>query len=392
MNDSPPTLRNAAGRVRLCVSGLLSLFLNSGPVPAEIVSEEVSVHTLPADHGPHWLWVNDMTFNHIADGRATLVDGESGEYLGMLSTGLMFLSLTIPSHGREIYAAQTYYSRDHRGKRSDIVAIYDARTLNAVDEVPIPPHRGISTPTLWNAALTDNDRFMLIFNFTPAMGVSVVDVRARKFLREVETPGCVLAYPAGPARFLSLCGEGAVLDVELGDDGNVLARRKSARFFDPWVDAVQEDAVRRNSTWLFYSDQGFIHPVEMVDDGVQLMEKWSLLSAQDNLESWRPGGIQALALHEKSDRLYVVMHQGGVDSHDEPGREIWIYDLGSRTRVQRVVTKNLVASIQVSDAASPLLFASFPGSPSLDIYDGITGEYLRTISDLGYSPMVLQRH
>ena len=82
------------------------------------------MHELTDISNPHRLWVNDMVFDFIADGRSTLIDGDTGEYLGMLSTGLMFLSLTIPSHQREIYAAQTYFSRAHRGKRSDFVAVY----------------------------------------------------------------------------------------------------------------------------------------------------------------------------------------------------------------------------------------------------------------------------
>ncbi len=381
---------NGAKRSNLFVC--LLLLLQSLPARADTLVEDVHVHTLPAKPGPHWLWVNDITFNHIADGRATLVDGASGEYLGMLSTGLMFLSLTIPSHHREIYAAQTYFSRDHRGVRSDVVAVYDARTLSPVMEIPIPPKRGISMPTLWNAPLTDNDRFMLIFNFTPATSVSVVDVTERKFLQEVEIPGCVLAYPSGPSRFLSLCGDGAVLDVVLDETGQVLEKRRSTPFFDPWVDPVQEDAVRWKSGWLFYSDEGFIHTVLITEKGVSFPGKWVLLNDKDRQESWRPGGLQALAAHEASGRLYIVMHQGGAYSHDDPGREIWVFDLASRARIQRIATRNLVASIQISGDGAPLLLTSFPGNPSVDVYDAISGKYLRTIGDLGYSPMVLQRH
>src|SRR5207248_9112343 len=35
---------------------------------------------------PHWVWVNDVAFFAFPDGRAFLVDGDSGKMLGMLST------------------------------------------------------------------------------------------------------------------------------------------------------------------------------------------------------------------------------------------------------------------------------------------------------------------
>ena len=40
--------------------------------------------------------------------------------------------------------------------------------------------------------------------------------------------------------------------------------------------------------------------------------------------------MQHLAVHQKSGRLYSLMHQGGPDTHKEPGTELWIYDLARR--------------------------------------------------------------
>ena len=350
------------------------------------------MHELTDISNPHRVWVNDMVFDFIADGRSTLIDGDTGEYLGMLSTGLMFLSLTIPSHQREIYAAQTYYTRAHRGKRSDFVAVYDARSLNPVDEIPIPPKRAITTPTLYHAALTDNDQFMLINNFTPSMSVSVVDVKSRKFIGEIESPGCVLIYPSGPRRFNMLCGDGSLFSVNLDETGKVLKKGRSKSFFDPMEDSVQEEGVRYANEWLYFSNESYIYPVDVSQEEPAFPDRWSLLTELDREEAWRPGGVQPLAVHENTKRLYIVMHQGKKYSHDDPGKEIWVYDLNTKMRIQRINTKNLVASIHVSKDSEPLLFTAFPVSPSLDIYDAISGEYLRTVSNLGYSPMVLQSH
>jgi methylamine dehydrogenase heavy chain len=357
---------------------------------AEVLPEQVTIHKLTDISNPHRVWVNDMAFNFIADGRATLIDGDTGDYLGMLSTGLMFLSLTHPSHQNEIYSAQTYYTRAHRGDRSDFVAVYDASTLNPIAEIPIPPKRAVTKPTLYNAAITDNDQFMLINNFTPAMSVSVVDVKARKFIGEIESSGCVLIYPTGARSFQMLCGDGTLLSVHLDKKGKLLKKAKSKKFFDPMKDGVQEEAVRFANQWLYFSNEADIFPVDISQKEPTFPASWSLLTKTDREESWRPGGVQPLTVHEGTKRLYIVMHQGNDYSHDDPGKEIWVFDLKTKKRVQRISTENLVASIHVSHDAKPLLFTTFPGSPSLDIYDAISGEYLRTVSDLGYSPMVLQ--
>ena len=359
---------------------------------AEIKPEQATVHKLTDIANPHRVWVNDMVFNFIADGRSTLIDGDTGDYLGMLSTGLMFLNLTIPSHQKEIYAAQTYYSRAHRGERSDFVAIYDASSLSPLAEIPIPAKRAVTTPSLHHAALTDNDQFMLIYNFTPVMSVSVVDVKSRQFIAEVESPGCVMVYPTGPRQFNMLCGDGSVFSVGLDKNGKAVKKSKSKAFFYPMKDPVEEEGVRVKNEWLYFSDGGDIYPVDVSTSRPTFPDKWSLLTSNDRKESWRPGGVQPLAVHAGSERLYIVMHQGKKDSHDDPGKEIWVYDLNSKKRIQRINTKNLVASIHVSQDSKPLLFTVFPGSPSLDIYDAMSGDYLRTVSDLGYSPMVLQAH
>jgi methylamine dehydrogenase heavy chain len=33
------------------------------------------------------MWVNDVAFNHMNDGRAYLLDADAGEFLGMISAG-----------------------------------------------------------------------------------------------------------------------------------------------------------------------------------------------------------------------------------------------------------------------------------------------------------------
>ena len=56
-------------------------------------------------------------------------------------------------------------------------------------------------PMMANSELTDDERFLLIYNFNPAQSVTVVDTKTRKFVGEIETAGCALVYPTGPRSF-----------------------------------------------------------------------------------------------------------------------------------------------------------------------------------------------
>ena len=99
--------------------------------------------TLAVPASKHWVWVNDFVFPHMADGMAYLIDGDTGRYLGTLSTGYGFERLLLSRDGKLIYSPETYFARGTRGKRSDVVTLYDTATLGAVGEIAIPPKRAV---------------------------------------------------------------------------------------------------------------------------------------------------------------------------------------------------------------------------------------------------------
>jgi methylamine dehydrogenase heavy chain len=347
------------------------------------------VNTLAAPPSPHWMWVNDFVFPHITDGQALLVDGDSGKYLGLLSTGFGFSRLVLPRDGKVIYAPETYFSRGTRGERTDVITLYDPRTLAPSGEIAIPPKRSSNLPMMANAELTDDDRFLLIYNFNPAQSVTVVDTRARKLAGEVEIAGCALVYPTGARSFFSICADGTLLEVRLNDAGQMASQRRTARMFDVTKDPVTEKAVRFGDTWLFVSFGGTVHPVIVSASGLAAGETWSLATAAERQQSWRPGGLQHLAVHGPSKRLYSIMHQGSVDTHKDPGKEVWVYDLARKARIQKIALKNVAGSIQVTRDAKPLLFTIFIDSTTTDVYDALSGAHLRSIENVGTTPTLL---
>ena len=172
-------------------------------VSKEPLSKDIfgKVATIPETPHPHWVWIYDMAASSMPDGRAYLYDGDTARLLGMLNTGYSFNALNIPGHYREVYSAETYYARTTRGERTDVVSIYDPFKLSFVAEIEIPPKRASTLPRLADSALTDDDRFMAVFNLTPAASLSIVDLEQRRFAGEVMTPGCAMAYGAGDRRF-----------------------------------------------------------------------------------------------------------------------------------------------------------------------------------------------
>ena len=338
----------------------------------------------------HWVWVNDLSVFSMPDGKSHLIDGDTGRYLGVINTGYSFLNLTIPHKYDRIYSAETYYQRGTRGERTDVISIYDPNNLSFIEEIIIPAKRASNVPTLWNAVLTDDQSFMVVFNLTPATSLSVIDIVKRSFVGEIAIPGCGFALPAGGRRVASICGDGTLMLTKLAADGTLDTRSKTEVFFDPNTDPVTEKAVRYRGSYLFVSVEGMLHQADVSRERVRFLEPWSLVSDADRQTSWRVGGMQHLAVHEAKGRLYTLMLQGDRKHHKDSGVAVWVYDLTSHERIQTIMLKEIADSIQVSPDDAPLLFTSSLGSPSLEIYDGLSGEHLRTVSELGQTPSILQ--
>jgi methylamine dehydrogenase heavy chain len=388
------------------------------PAAAELAAEKTrQVLTLPEKPGDHWVWVADLVLK-----RSALFDGDSTRMLGMLDAGYG-VSGAHPRLSRErgeIYVQEVVYDRGHRGKRIDLVSIYDAKTLGLLGDVEVPPRSADAAHGLALSALLDGERFFAVFNQNPGSSVSIVDLASRKFVAEIQTPGCALVYPAGPRRFFMLCGDGTAMLITLNDEGGEAGRVKSESFFDSAENPVTEKGVRRGSAWLFTSFDGYLHALDVSGDKPEPREPWSLFTDAERKEGWLIGGQQHLAVHEATGRLYSIVHKGEAGSHKEPGHEVWVYDLEKKERVLRVKVSNLLIpfmnaqlgggavsgekggmdrfldmvagwllpspgtdSITVTQDDEPLLFLGHAQLGAVAVYDAGTGEHLRDIGGTG---------
>jgi len=396
----------------LVLVGLLGL-AGAGPAHGELAPEPVGRSlSLPAQPGPHWVWIGDMLLR-----RASLWDADSGTFLGQLNGGFGVVSPLTSLTRRQIYMPETHYTRHHRGERKDWVTIYDLPTLSVVGEVSIPPKRAEYASGVATSALLDGERFVVVFNLTPASSVSVVDVETQRFVGEISTPGCALVYPIGERSFAMLCGDGTLLAVHLDEDGREARRQRSEPFFDAENDPVTEKAARLGSQWVFVSFSGRAHPVEFGPDGPRPGETWSLIEEKDNARSWKIGGQQHLAAHAPTGRLYSLVHQGGEHTHKAPGTEIWVYDTASQQRVQTIPVRNLTAAfvsqvaelegglverlvhwivpssgasaIFVTQDPEPILLVASREAGTVAVLDALTGEFLRDLRRSGIATGLL---
>jgi methylamine dehydrogenase heavy chain len=406
-------MRSASGLVAFAMAVLVPLLGGRAAAQPEAVGRSLA---LPDTPGAHWFWLSDVALH-----RTAVFDADSGELLGSISSGTAGLGFVISplfaKDQREVYIPETYYARGVRGERTDVVTVYDGRTLAPAAEIPIPPKRAEYFPGNAANALSDDRRFLAVFNLTPMASLSIVDVRERRFVTEVSTPGCSLVFAAGPRRFFMLCANGAALTVVLDETGQPTVARTDP-FFDPQKDPLTEKAVRRGDEWLFVSFDGMVQPIDVSGAALKPGERWSLLDDADRKDAWRIGGGQHLAVHGPTGRLYALMHQGGIDTHKQAGTEIWVYDLKTHARLLRVPVVSPVASfvsqqagiergsttrwmldkalpntgvdgIAVTQDAHPVLLAAGMIPPTVTVHDALTGDVLREVPEVGLALSLL---
>lgn len=368
--------------------GVSGILIAADQTQAEIEPEQLTIETLPKEISPHHLWVGDMNFGALLEGRSILVDADEAKYLGMISTGIFTYRVVLPSHLREIYSVEIYFSRGTRGKRTDVVSIWDPETLSVVEEIEMTPKRATGLPQRNYTELSDDDRFLYSFNSTPAQSVNVVDVKNRKFVEEIETAGCAMVYAAPGRRFNLLCQDGGMMTVSLDRKGKLKNKERSKPFFDVQEDPVTEKAARWGDIWLFPSFEGYMYPVDVSGKKPKFGDRWSLLSDAERADNWRIGGLHSTALHEETNSLYVLAHQGGRETMADPGQEVWVYDVRTKKRTNKITLENLATSIAVSSDSDAVLATSFFG-PTIDIYNAKTGEFLRAVESGASAPLQL---
>lgn len=359
---------------------------------ADVVPEEIRTRSLPPAT-PSRVYVTDVTINHIVDGRIHIVDADKSVYQGMVSTAMAGQTALAPDRS-EIYVATTYFSKLNRGERVDQVDVYDAATLALKAEIAIPPRHAQALPYRGTLRASSDGRWLFVQNATPATSVSIVDLKARKFVAETAMPGCwiILPVPSAPNRFVTLCGDGTMDAVTVEADGKTSITR-SAKFFDPDHDALFVSGEAIGDRYHFVSYRGNVYVANVATDPPTVEAPWPLVSAAEAKAGWRPGGYQPMTLHAASGRLYVGMHPKGREgSHKEPAREIWAFDLATRKRVARAPGSAAIA-LAASRDGPPRVYSIDGSKPGIVVYDASGRlKIVRRMDGVGETPTQLEVH
>ncbi|MGI9327835.1 MAG: amine dehydrogenase large subunit [Pseudomonadales bacterium] len=350
---------------------------------AEFVPEAMgNVRTLPKIYPDHWLMVHDASFFHMSEGEVVVVDplaetvGE--QYKGMITASLI-ADYAFSKGRNEHYVAETFYSRGGRGgERTDVVTIYDTENLAVQDEIVIPPKRLSGMPKTIDAALVADDRFLLIYNFTPSQSVSVVDLEQRKFVGEVSTAGCGFVIPTAKRSFSSICADGALLTTHLDKDGQASGSERSNSFFDAETDPVFEAMARVGPMAYFPTFKGQVLPLDLGGKQPRAKKMWWL--TEKDQRDWRPGGMNPVATDAENHGYFLMHPEGTEGTHKNGGSEVWVYNLAKQKRLARLPLQNWGLSISTTGSGKQRLLIVTNAEMQVDVYQLPSGDYLRSLA------------
>ncbi len=351
------------------------------PRPAPLKAEVSDVATL-APTTPHRL------FSMSWSGSVIIFDADKGKIEGQLPAAHDGMVALAPDYSR-FYISETLWTHGNRGTRLDLVSIYDAKTLNLVKEIELPG-RAVVGDKLRNLDVNASGTRAYVYSMRPAASIVWVNLVNQTLGGTVEIPGCALVFPWGEDGVSSLCGDGslAIVSAPAGAAPKVTHTKP---FFDAANDPIFDNSLIDKATnrAVFLTYTGLIYTAALGAEPT-IDKPWSIQEAAGFKRAgtgvgelaWRPGGIQPIAWHKDSDRLYVLMHTGDYWSHHTPASEIWVLNSKTHALLMRYPINAKpdanVRSIVVSQKAKPLLYLLSENDGHI-VLDADTGEELRKI-------------
>lgn len=336
----------------------------------------------------------DVRRVYLTDSRAfevftqnMVVDGNTGEYLGTIDSGLTPNPAVAPD-GSEFYLADTRYSHFSGGERDDFVRIFDPQTLTQTGEIDIPEGRMLVFPKKPLTDVSPDGRYLIYYQFAPTNALGIVDLKQQKYLNTIDTPNCFYAFPASNRRVVMHCRDASLLQITFDEQGKKVSESRTEPFHEPMEEATFDNPAfdAQSGKIFFVSASGKVFPVDISGSEPKAGKSFDLLTAEERDNNWGPGGWQVATYHRDSKRLFVLMdvRADWKDDHwpNTPSGEVWVYDTTSGKRVKKIHLAHEAVSIQVDQASHPHLYAVNEHHGTLDIYDPETGAKHASLDDL----------
>jgi methylamine dehydrogenase heavy chain len=361
---------------------------------AAATDTEVSDVAILAPNPPHRFFTGGFRSQNFS-----IFDGDSGKMEGNIPAGYVS-NLAIAPDNSQFYVAETYWSHGARGKRDDLVSIYDAKTLNLIKEINLPGRALVAKKQNFDLNATGSRAYVYVM--MPASSVIWVDLKKQQVGGTVEIPGCALVFPWGEQGFSSLCGDGSLASVSIPASGPPKITHTKP-FFDSANDPIFENSFvdRATGRAIFLSYTGLVYEAKLGEES-SVSAPWSIQKAAGYAAAttgvqelaWRPGGSELAAYHKASGKLFVLMHPGNYWTHKQGGTEIWVLDTKAHSLVARfalraVPTSGLGSdavpyyeSVGVSQDAKPILYLLNSDGGDV-VLDASNGTELRKIEFAG---------
>lgn len=349
---------------------------------ASVEPEESSVATLAAPK-PSWVFLQR---GFVLAG-TSIYDTATGKYLAQIETPVLG-DLAVDPEGKHYYVAETAWTRRLHGTRQDYVSVYDASTLKLEGDIDIPGRILVGNRE-HNFILSEDGKTGYVYDFSPISSVNVVDLVKRKFVRNVELPGCADLIPNPGVGLAALCSDGSLASINL--TGGKVDITRTDPFFsatgDPIFDNVEfdkakDEVVMVSYTGLVYTAKLGAKPTVGAPYSIQEAAGVRKGDTAPNDVNWYPGGAQPIALHAASGHLFVLMHTGEYWTHKDGATEIWDLDLANRKVVKRLPVTSEPNVINVTQEAKPKLIIVGEGeggsgaglAGTAEVLDPATGE------------------
>ncbi len=324
----------------------------------------------------------------FGSGGTRIFDGVTGKMKGLVETSKSS-DMAIDPAGKFYYVSESIWTKGDRGTRQDMVSVYDTTDMKLLAEITMPG-RLIIGGRKQNFIISDDGKTGFVYNFDPASSVNVIDLVKRKFVTDIDLPGCASLMPNPGVGFSALCSDGSIATVAV--NGSKSSVTRSASFFaasvDPIFDNYTYDQSKAEAVMVSYT--GLVYQVK-VSATPTVSAPWSLqvaagLRPGDTKPldvNWFPGGTQPMALNRKTGLLYVLMHIGEFWSQKQAGTEVWEIDVAAKKVLGRHPLEKPAVNIEVTQSAEPLLFLSEDEGGNARVIDAKTWESKHEIKRAG---------
>lgn len=350
------------------------------------LQDKISINTAPTPDLRRVYVYDTAAFDVIT--KLYGIDGTTGTVLGTIDTGLLTQPV-LTDTGDQIYLAETIYSRFSSGTRDDFIRCQDPKTFATTCDIDIPEGRFLIMVMPQLTDITTDGHYLLYYQFSPAPGVGVVDMKNKKFLATIDIPDCYMVFPSGPRSFVMHCRDATLLNVKFDESGKA-TMTPTKRFREDDEHINDTPAFSRTAGKIFFvAYDGTVYPVDVSSGEAVIGKSFEMFTSDEIKEGWGPGGWSSAAYHRESNRLYVLADVRAEWTHIYASGYVLVYDASTGKRVDTITLNHSALTINVSQDKNPLLYALDNHNKTLSIYDATTGRYRTSVDQLGSDPYIV---